>query len=66
MKSSFHGNKQRNEQRQDNIMLFVCIENAGRSQVAEGFFNQRYAPKGYRAISAGTRPSSQINPAAVP
>jgi arsenate reductase (thioredoxin) len=45
-------------------ILFVCIENAGRSQVAEGFFN-RYAPKGYEAISAGTKPVSQINPIAV-
>ena len=33
--------------------------------MAEGFFNQRYAPEGYRAISAGTRPVSQINPLAV-
>jgi arsenate reductase len=33
--------------------------------MAEGFFNQKYAPKGYRAISAGTRPASQINPLAV-
>jgi protein-tyrosine-phosphatase len=32
--------------------------------MAEGFFN-KYAPKGYRAISAGTRPTSQINPLAV-
>src|SRR5262249_34693906 len=46
-------------------VLFVCVENAGRSQMAEGFFNFRYAPRGYRAISAGTRPSSQINPIAV-
>lgn len=33
--------------------------------MAEGFFNQKYAPKGYRAISAGTRPVSQINPLAI-
>jgi protein-tyrosine-phosphatase len=33
--------------------------------MAEGFFNQKYAPKGYRAVSAGTRPVSQINPIAV-
>jgi arsenate reductase (thioredoxin) len=46
-------------------ILFVCVENAGRSQIAEGFFNQKYAPKGYRAISAGTRPVSQINSVAV-
>jgi arsenate reductase (thioredoxin) len=51
--------------KQKNVILFVCVENAGRSQIAEGFFNQRYAPKGYRAISAGTRPASQINPLAV-
>ena len=49
----------------EKTILFVCVENAGRSQIAEGFFNQKYAPKGYRAISAGTRPSSQINPIAV-
>src|SRR5918995_4815362 len=65
MKLSFHSSKQKNEQKQDRVILFVCVENAGRSQMAEGFFNQRYAPNGYRAISAGTRPVSQINPLAV-
>ena len=45
-------------------ILFVCVENAGRSQMAEGFFN-KYAPKGYEAISAGTKPVSQLNPIAV-
>jgi protein-tyrosine-phosphatase len=57
-------NKVESEQEQKTI-LFVCVENAGRSQMAEGFFNQKYAPKGYRAISAGTRPASQINPVVV-
>jgi arsenate reductase len=67
MKYGFSRSKQKNDeqQRQKNVILFVCVENAGRSQIAEGFFNQRYAPKGYRAISAGTRPASQINPLAV-
>jgi arsenate reductase len=65
MKLNFHSSKQKNEQQQDKLILFVCVENAGRSQIAEGFFNQKYAPKGYRAISAGTRPVSQINPVAV-
>jgi len=46
------------------LILFVCVENAGRSQMAEGYFN-KYAPKGYEAISVGTRPVSQINPIAV-
>ena len=68
MQFSFPSNKQKNvqqRQQQDKVILFVCVENAGRSQIAEGFFNQKYAPKGYRAISAGTRPVSQINPLAV-
>ena len=33
--------------------------------MAEGFFNQRYTPKGYRSLSAGTRLVSQINLLAV-
>lgn len=45
-------------------ILFVCVENAGRSQMAEGFFN-KYAPREYEPISAGTRPVSQINPVAI-
>jgi arsenate reductase (thioredoxin) len=32
--------------------------------MAEGFF-KKYAPKGYRAASAGTKPSGEINPLAV-
>jgi len=63
MKFSFPSSKQKNEQQQqqqEKTILFVCVENAGRSQMAEGFFNQRYAPRGYRSISAGTRPVSQI------
>ena len=45
-------------------VLFVCIQNAGRSQMAEGFF-RKYAQKDYETISAGTVPTSQINPIAV-
>lgn len=65
MNFSFSSDKQKKEQQQENVIVFVCLENAGRSQMAEGFFNQKYAPKGYRAISAGTRPVSQINPLAI-
>jgi arsenate reductase (thioredoxin) len=67
-KFSFPSNKQKNEQQrqqQDKVILFVCVENAGRSQIAEAFFNHKCAPEGYQAISAGTRPVSQINPLAV-
>jgi arsenate reductase len=63
MKFSFPNSKK--QQQEKKVILFVCVENGGRSQMAEGFFNQKYAPKGYRAISAGTRPASQINPLAV-
>jgi arsenate reductase (thioredoxin) len=45
-------------------VLFVCVENAGRSQMAEGFF-KKYAPNGFRSVSAGTKPVSQINPTVV-
>ena len=42
-------------------ILFVCVENAGRSQIAEAFF-RKYMPKGFEVISAGTKPSVQVNP----
>ena len=45
-------------------VLFVCVENAGRSQMAEAFF-RKYAPAKYNVISAGTTPSSQLNPMVV-
>ena len=45
-------------------ILFVCVENAGRSQMAEGFF-RKYCTEDYEPISAGTRHKSQINPVAV-
>lgn len=60
MKLSFSKSKLKSE----NTILFVCVENAGRSQMAEGFFN-KFAPEGYKAISAGTKPVSQISPVAV-
>lgn len=45
-------------------ILFVCVENAGRSQMAEGFF-KKYAPDGFKTLSAGTKPSYQLNPMVV-
>jgi arsenate reductase (thioredoxin) len=47
-----------------NNVLFVCVENAGRSQMAEDFF-RKYSPEGYEPLSAGTRPVSSINPLAI-
>jgi len=45
-------------------ILFVCVENAGRSQMAEGFF-RKFSPKGFEPLSAGTKPTGQINPLAI-
>src|SRR5215831_14765751 len=49
---------------QNNNVLFVCVENAGRSQMAEAFF-RKYSSDEYETLSAGTRPVGSINPLAV-
>ena len=46
-------------------IIFACVHNAGRSQMAAAFFNQMCAPKLVRAISAGTRPSDRVHPEVV-
>lgn len=46
-------------------VLFACVANAGRSQMAAAFFNQRADPKKARAISAGTRPGTAVHPEVV-
>jgi protein-tyrosine-phosphatase len=43
-------------------VLFVCVENAGRSQMAEAFA-KHYGEGRVVAASAGTMPSSEVNPA---
>ena len=43
------------------VVLFVCVHNSGRSQVAEAFFNQLAKGKA-RALSAGTQPAQAVNP----
>ena len=45
-------------------IVFVCVHNSGRSQMAEAFFND-LAKGRARAISAGTLPSDQVNPVVV-
>jgi protein-tyrosine-phosphatase len=45
-------------------ILFVCVENAGRSQMAEAFF-KKYSGMKFNIISAGTIPSSELNPVVV-
>ncbi|HXH98390.1 MAG TPA: arsenate reductase ArsC [Gaiellaceae bacterium] len=45
-------------------VLFVCTHNAGRSQMAQAFF-ERYAPADVRAESAGQEPADAIWPEVV-
>jgi len=44
-------------------VLFVCVENSARSQIAEAFFNK--LSKTAKATSAGTMPTPAVNPLAV-
>ena len=43
-------------------ILFACVHNAGRSQMAAALFNQLADPSLAQAISAGTEPATQIHP----
>ena len=47
-------------------VLFVCVHNAGRSQMAEAFFNRFARDRGIDVVaeSAGTAPGDRINPVA--
>ncbi|MCK6369924.1 MAG: arsenate reductase ArsC [Gammaproteobacteria bacterium] len=45
-------------------VLFVCVENANRSQMAEAFA-RLHGGAAVEAFSAGSRPSGQVNPKAV-
>lgn len=45
-------------------VLFVCIQNAGRSQMAEALF-QRVAGGAHAARSAGSRPAQHVHPPVV-
>lgn len=46
-------------------VLFACVHNAGRSQMAAALFNLRADPKKARAISAGTEPGEHVHPEVV-
>jgi arsenate reductase len=46
-------------------VLFACVHNAGRSQMAAAWFNQLADPAKARAISAGTNPGPSIHPEVV-
>ena len=46
-------------------VVFACVANAGRSQMAAALFNTLADPKRARAISAGTRPGTAVHPEVV-
>ena len=46
-------------------VLFACVENAGRSQMAAAFFNRFADPTRAHAISAGTEPADRVHPEAI-
>ena len=45
-------------------ILFVCVENSGRSQIAEAFV-KTYGKGKVEAMSAGTMPAKEVNPIVV-
>ena len=46
-------------------IVFACVANAGRSQMAAALFNRLANPSRARAISAGTRPGDAVHPEVV-
>jgi arsenate reductase len=45
-----------------NVVLFACVHNAGRSQMAAAIFNMLVDPLKARALSAGTEPGPRVHP----
>jgi len=43
-------------------VLFACVHNAGRSQMAAALFNQVADPEKAEALSAGTKPGTAVHP----
>lgn len=43
-------------------VLFVCLQNAGRSQISEALFTRAVDGTGHRARSAGTTPADRVHP----
>jgi len=43
-------------------IIFACVHNAGRSQMAAAFFNAIANPDKARAVSAGTNPGDRVHP----
>ena len=46
-------------------VVFACVHNAGRSQMAAAWFNQLADPAKAHAVSAGTQPGDRVHPVVV-
>lgn len=46
-------------------VIFACVHNAGRSQMAASWFNSLADPAKARAVSAGTQPGERVHPVVV-
>jgi arsenate reductase len=46
-------------------VVFACVHNAGRSQMAAAFFNSLANPAAARSVSAGTSPAERVHPEVV-
>jgi len=46
-------------------VIFACVHNAGRSQIASAFFNHLADRARAKAVSAGTQPGERVHPVVV-
>lgn len=46
-------------------VIFACVHNAGRSQMAAAFFNELSGSKIHHGLSAGTQPGERVHPEVV-
>jgi len=51
--------------RRMNTVIFACVHNAGRSQMAAAWFNALADPSKASAVSAGTQPGDRVHPVVV-
>jgi arsenate reductase len=61
---SYRVRKQTSEDVARPTVLFVCVHNAGRSRMAEAFFNSLAGDR-YKGVSAGTEPAGRPHPEVV-
>lgn len=48
----------------EKLILFVCVKNSARNQMAEAFFNHFSDDPRFKTMSAGTEPAEEIDPLA--